>query len=140
MHAREPMALLRRILSLRNRERIELESDAELREHLAMRVDENMARGLSRDAAERDARRRFGNPAVVRERVSAEDAALGLESLWHDLRSAFRVFTKSRGFSFVVVATLALGIGANTAIFELLDTVLLQSLPVSNPKQLAQVR
>jgi putative ABC transport system permease protein len=134
------MALLRRILSLGRRTRVEREIDAELREHMAMCIDDNMARGMSREAAERDARRRFGNPTVMRERVSAEDAALGLESLWHDLRSALRVFTKSPGFAFVVVATLALGIGANTAIFELLDAVLLQSLPVKNPRELAQVR
>jgi predicted permease len=119
---------------------VEHEIDAELREHMAMCVDDNMARGMSREGAERDARRRFGNPTVMRERVSAEDSALGLESLWHDIRSAFRVFVKNPGFSFVVVATLALGIGANTALFELLDAVLLQSLPVKNPQELAQVR
>ena len=95
---------------------------------------------MSRGEAERDARMRFGNPAVMRERVSAEDAALRIESLWHDLRSAMRIFSKSPGFSFVVVATLALGIGANAAIFELLDAVLLQSLPVKNPQDLVQVR
>ena len=134
------MALFRRILSLGKRARMEHEIDAELREHLAMCIDDNMARGMSREAAERDARRRFGNPTVMRERVSAEDTALGLESLWHDVRSALRVFVKSPGFSFVVVATLALGIGANTALFELLDAVLLQSLPVKNPQELAQVR
>jgi putative ABC transport system permease protein len=134
------MALFRRIQSLGKRASTDREIDAELREHMAMCVDDNMARGMSREAAERDARRRFGNPTVMRERVSAEDAALGLESLWHDLRSALRVFTKSPGFAFVVVATLALGIGANTAIFELLDAVLLQSLPVKNPQELAQVR
>ena len=66
---------------------------------------------------------RFGSPTAMRERVSAEDAALGLESFWHDVRSALRVFVKSPGFAFVVVATLALGIGANTAIFQLLDAV-----------------
>jgi putative ABC transport system permease protein len=134
------MAILRRTLSLGRRARIEREIDAELREHMAMSIDDNVARGMSREAAERDARRRFGNPTVTRERVSAEDAALGLQSLWHDVRSALRVFVKSPGFSFVVVATLALGIGANTAIFELLDAVLLQSLPVKNPQELAQVR
>ena len=134
------MALLRRILSLGRRSRMEHEIDAELREHMAMCIDDNMARGMSREAAERDARIRFGSPAAMRERVSAEDAALGLEILWQDVRSALRVFVRSPGFAFVVVATLALGIGANTAIFELLDAVLLQSLPVKNPQELAQVR
>ena len=134
------MPLFRRILSLGKRAHAESEIDAELREHMAMCIDDNMARGMSREAAERDARRRFGNPTVMRERVAAEDIALGLESLWHDMRSASRVFVKNPGFSVIVVATLALGIGANTAIFELLDTVLLQSLPVKNPQELAQVR
>src|SRR3984885_4286901 len=134
------MALFHRILSLGKRARLQREIDAELREHMAMCVDDNMAQGMSREAAEREARRRFGNPTVMRERVSAEDAALGFESVWHDVRSALRVFVKSPGFALVVIATLALGIGANTAIFELLDAVLLQSLPVKNPQELAQVR
>src|SRR6185437_5763133 len=134
------MALFRRVLSLGRRARLEREIDAELREHMAMRIDDNMAQGMNRQEAERDARRHFGNPTVMRERVSAEDAALGLESLWQDVRSAARVFVKSKGFSFVVFATLALGIGANTAIFELIDAVLLQSLPVQNPQELVQVR
>jgi predicted permease len=119
---------------------MEHEIEAELREHMAMCVDDNMAQGMSREEAERDARRRFGSPTTMRERVSAEDVALGLESLWNDIRGAIRIFTKSPRFAFVVVATLALGIGANTAIFELLDAVLLQSLPVKNPQDLAQVR
>jgi hypothetical protein len=76
----------------------------------------------------------------MRERVSAEDAALGIESLWHDVRGALRVFVKSPGFSLVVVATLALGIGANTAIFELLDAVRLRSLPIAKPNELAELR
>jgi putative ABC transport system permease protein len=134
------MALFRRILSLGKRAGTDREIDAELREHMAMCIDDNMAQGMSREAAERDARRRFGNPTVMRERVSAEDTALGIENLWHDVRSALRVFVKNPGFSFVVVVTLALGIGANTALFELLDVVLLQSLPVKNPQELAQVR
>ena len=134
------MALFRRILSLGKRADMDREIDAELHEHIAMCIDDNMAQGMSREAAERDARSRFGNPTVMRERVLAEDMALGLERLWHDLRTSLRIFVRSPGFSFVVVATLALGIGANTALFELLDAVLLQSLPVSHPQELAQVR
>jgi putative ABC transport system permease protein len=133
------MALLRRIFSLGRRTRMEREISAELREHIAMSIDDNVSRGMSREQAEREARLRFGNPIVMRERVSAEDAALGLDSLWHEVCSAMRVFTRSPRFSLVVVATLALGIGANTALFELLDAVLLQSLPVKNPKQLTEV-
>lgn len=134
------MALFRRILSLGRRARLEYEIDAELREHIAMCIDDNVAQGMSREEAERDARRRFGNPTAARERVSAEDAALGLESLWQDVRGALRVFLKSPGFSLVVVATLALGIGANTAIFELLDAVRLRALPVATPGELAELR
>jgi putative ABC transport system permease protein len=134
------MAIFRRILSLGRRGRMDQEIDAELREHMAMCIDDNMAAGMSREEAVRDARLRFGSPAATRERVSAEDAALGLESFWHDARSALRIFRRSPGFAFVVVATLALGIGANTALFELLDAVLLQSLPVKNPQELVQVR
>jgi len=134
------MALFRRILSLRRRARMEQEIDAELREHMAMCIDDNMAQGMSREEAERDARRRFGSPTAMRERVSAEDAALGIDSLLQDMRGALRVFVKSPGFSLVVVATLALGIGANTAIFELLDAVRLRALPIEKPGELAELR
>ena len=125
------MAIFRRILSLGTRDRMEREINAELREHIAMCVDDNIARGMGREEAERDARKRFGSPAAMRERVAAEDAALGLESLWHDVRGALRIFLRSPGFSLVVVATLALGTGANTAIFEILNAVRLRTLPIA---------
>ncbi len=134
------MGLFRRIVSLGRRGRLQREAEAELREHMAMCIDDNMTQGMGREEAERDARRRFGNPVATRERVSAEDAALGLESLWRDVRGALRVFVTSPGFSFVVVATLALGIGANTAIFQILDAVRLRSLPLANPNELAELR
>ncbi len=134
------MALLRRILMLGRRSRMEREIQAELLEHMQMCIDDNMAEGMSREQAVREARVRFGSPTATRERVWAEDAALGLESLWRDVRTALRGFVKSPGFSFVVIATLALGIGANTAIFELLDAVRLRSLPVLKPGELAEVR
>jgi hypothetical protein len=75
------MALFRRILFLGRRTRMGHEIDAELREHLAMCVDDNVAQGMTREEAVRDARTRFGSPTAMRERVSAEDAALGLASL-----------------------------------------------------------
>ena len=134
------MAIFRRILSLGRRARMQEEIDAELREHMAMCIDDNMAQGMTREAAERDARVRFGSSPAMRERVSAEDAALGLESLWHDVRDALRIFVKSPAFALVVVATLALGIGANTAIFEILDAVRLRTLPIANPGELAAVQ
>jgi predicted permease len=134
------MALLRRIVTLGRRSRVEREIQAELQEHMQMCIDDNLAEGMSRECAVREARVRFGSPAATRERVWAEDAALGLESFGRDLRTALRGFVKSPGFSLVVVATLALGIGANTAIFELLDAVRLRSLPVVKPGELAEIR
>jgi predicted permease len=134
------MGLLRRIVTLGRRSRMEREIEAELREHRQMCIDDNIAEGMSREEAEREARLRFGSPAATRERVSAEDAALGLESFWRDVRMSFRSFVKSPGFAIVVVATLALGIGANTAIFELLDAVRLRTLPVAKPDELAELR
>jgi len=119
---------------------MEREIEAELQEHMQMCIDDHVAGGMSRKDAEREARLRFGSPVAARERVSEEDAALGIESLWRDVQMALRGFVKSPGFSIVVVATLALGIGANTAVFELLDAVRLRSLPVSKPAELAELR
>ncbi len=105
-----------------------------------MRVDANVAKGMSPDEAIRKARLRFGNPAVTKERVDAEDAALGIESFFRDARYAVRGFMKTPGFTIVAVLTLALGIGANTAVFQLLDAVRLRSLPIQAPQELAEVR
>ena len=134
------MGLIRRIVTLGRRTRMEREIEAELHEHMQMCIDDNVAAGMSRAEAERDARVRFGSPVAARERVSEEDAALGIESLWRDVRMALRGFAKSPGFSIVVLGTLALGIGANTAIFELLDAVRLRMLPVEKPNELAELR
>jgi hypothetical protein len=74
------MALLRRIVMLGRRSRMEREIQAELQEHMQMCIDDNMAEGMSREQAVREARVRFGSPTATRERVWAEDAALGLKS------------------------------------------------------------
>ena len=134
------MGLLRRIVALGKRGRLKLEHEDELSQHLQMRIEANMAKGMSLEEARRASRLRFGNPAVMRERVEAEDAALGLDSFLRDVRYALRGIAKSPGFACVTLMTLALGIGANTAIFELLDALRLRSLPIQAPQELAELR
>jgi predicted permease len=134
------MGVLRRICAMGNLSRVDRENERELREHLQMRIEANMARGMSAEEAAREARLRFGNPVVVSERVNAEDAALGLGSFFRDMRYAVRGFASSPGFTIVALLTLALGIGANTAVFQLVDAVRLRSLPVMAPQELAEVR
>lgn len=133
------MALFRRLAGLFSHSRVNREIELELREHMQMRIDDSVAQGMSRKEAERAARLEFGNPAAMRERVSAEDTALGLDSILRDVRYALRGFAKSPGFALVAIATLALGIGANTAVFELLDAVQMRSLPIARPGELAEI-
>ncbi len=134
------MSILRRMWALGRRSNLDREIEDELREHMRMRVDADIAKGITPEEAIRRARLRFGNPTVVKERVDAEDAALGFESFLRDARYAVRGFVKSPGFTIVAVLTLALGIGANTAVFQLLDAVRLRSLPIQSPQELAELR
>jgi predicted permease len=133
------MGMIRRILALGKRNQLDREIEAELREHLQMRIDDNIAKGMDPQQAARDARLRFGNETVVKERVGAQDAALGLNGLLRDARYAVRGFAKSPVFTVVAITTLALGIGANTAVFQLLDAVRLRSLPIPKPQELADI-
>jgi putative ABC transport system permease protein len=124
------MAIFRRIANLMHRSSVDREIEAELESHIAMRSDENVARGMSSEDARRDALLRFGNTTATREHVIAADAALGIESFWADVRYAWRQIVKSPGFSITVVITLALGIGVNTAGFSSMDAVVLHPLAV----------
>jgi predicted permease len=134
------MNLLRRIAALFRRSSIDLEINEELQAHLAMRAEDNAAAGLSPQAAARDARLRFGNPTAIRERVEHVDVALSLDSIWHDIRYAIRGYVNAPMFAMVAITTLALGIGANTAIFQLLNEVRLRSLPIAHPEDLVDIR
>src|SRR5450432_2039292 len=100
------------------------ELDREMRFHLAERVDELIAGGMAAREATHEARRRFGNRGVMKERTRDADVAAWLDVLLTDLRQAARALRANRAFAFVAVISLGLGIGANTAIFSLINAVM----------------
>ena len=112
----------------------------EIEAHLRMAVRDRVERGETLVEARAAAAKEFGNVPLVKDVTRQTWGWEWLESAMQDLKYALRRLVKSPGFTIAAIATLALGIGANTAIFELLDAVLLQSLPVANPQELAEVR
>ena len=134
------MSLLRNITtglrSLFRKEQVDRELDEELRAYQEMAAEEKMRGGMSRKEALRAVRLERGSVEVSKEIVRSGGWEFFAESCWRDVRFAIRVLLRSPGFTAAVVLTLALGIGATTAIFTLIDGVMLKSLPVANPKQL----
>jgi putative ABC transport system permease protein len=130
------MSVADRIANLFRRAKIEREIDAELRSHIEMRIEDNLAAGMAPQQARRDALVRFGSPTLMQERTTHSDAALSLESLWADLRYAFRQLRNTPGFSVTSISILALGIGASTAIFSAIKPILLDPLPYPNASRI----
>jgi hypothetical protein len=130
------MSIYRRFCNLFRRACVDREIKRELAAHIEMRVEDNIARGMSAREARRGALMRFGNPVVMRERVMMADAALALERVWMDLRYALRQLRRSPAFTVAVVLTVALGIGVNTAMFSVIRGVLLRPLSYLDPARL----
>ena len=130
------MALIRRISNLLFRSKVDMEIEAELKSHIEMRIEDNIAAGMSSEGARRDALLRFGNPTSTKERVAGADAILTLDSLGSDIQYAYRQLSKNPGFACTAVLVLALGISATVAIFAFVDAALIKPLPYANPSRL----
>ena len=129
-----------RLRSLLRRSAVERELDRELQFHLDQEFEANLRRGLERSEAHSAAVRRLGGTAQIQEECRDMRGVTYLDQLVRDLQYAIRMLAKAPVFTLAATATLALGIGANTAIFQLLDAVRLRSLPVAEPHRLAQIQ
>ena len=116
------------------------ELDAELRDFFERTVEDGVARGMSYESARRAARMTLGPPAVVREKIRDVGWESIVDSIRQDVKYAARSLRKSAGFTAAAILTLAFGIGGSTAIFSLVDAILLDSLPVRDPESLVAVR
>ena len=118
------------------RDQWDAERAAEMEAHLAHEAELHLARGMSRDDAQAAAKRKLGNETKLREEIYEMNTVGWLDSLWQDVKYGARTLRKSPGYAAVAILTLALGIGANTTIFSLLNAVVLRTVPVRDPANL----
>lgn len=135
MHCRR--FLQRRFLHRKQRDQ---DLSRELESYLAHEIDDNLARGMSPDTARYAAVRKFGNPTQIREVIYEMNSLPSIDAIWQDLKYGLRQLRVKPGFTLTAILSLALGIGANTAIFTLVDQILLRLLPVHNPRELVQLQ
>jgi predicted permease len=134
------MSWFNRFSNLFRRGNLDEELDEELQFHLDARTRDNLRAGMNAEGAQHDARRRFGNATLAKERAHEMNIVIPIETIGRDLRYALRTLRKSPGFTVVALLTLALGVGANTAVFSLINGLLLRPLPVPHAEQLAVLR
>jgi predicted permease len=128
-----------RFRALFDRRELDQELDDEIRYHLEAKTEENIAKGMMPEEARRAARIELGGAEQVKEQVRAARTGAWLETVVQDVRFGFRMLRKSPGFTAVVVLTLGLGLGANTAIFTLTNGLMLRTLPVRAPGRLVEL-
>ena len=130
---------LQRLRSFFQKQQRDSELDTEVASHLELAVEENMRRGMSAEEAQRQALIRFGGVTQAKEQQRAARGLPWLDVLQQDLRFTFRTLARDRSFTLVAVIILGLGIGANIAVFSVVNTLLLRPLPLGNPQQLVRI-
>ena len=123
----------------RNRREVEQELDDEVQSYFDILTERGMARGLSHEEALREVRVRFEGAEQIKQRVREERVGAAIDTTLQDVRYAWRSLAKSPGFTFFAVSTIALGLGANAAIFSMVDGVMLKSAGYPEPERIVQL-
>lgn len=133
------MKFIRQVRSLFWKNKLDAEMAEEMRHHVELQTELNVKAGMNPDEARYAALRQFGNVASIHEQAREGRGWVWLEQLSQDFRYALRGLGRKPGFAFVAIATLALGLGINTALFSVFNAVALRSLPLARPEELVDV-